>query len=189
MSTRNSGKETVQVSDEDRTVGTVWYNVIVSDKRYHNVTGSARSSWRITVRQLESMIRLSEAMARMSCCDEVQPKHVQEAFRLLNKSIIRVETPDIDFEDDQVLADDTEEGVMNGDTIVNGDGGMNGEGKPLTNGVHDDQDYEEEKVKKAPATKVRVTYEEYKHIANMLIIHLRQLEEAGEEGIVLKCDY
>lgn len=30
----------------------------------------------------------------------MQPKHVKEAFRLLNKSIIRVEQPDIHLEDD-----------------------------------------------------------------------------------------
>ena len=46
------------------------------------------------------MIRLSEAMARLYCQEEVQPKHVKEAFRLLNKSIIRVETPDINFEEE-----------------------------------------------------------------------------------------
>lgn len=33
--------------------------------------GVSKSAWRITVRQLESMIRLSEGMARMHCCDEV----------------------------------------------------------------------------------------------------------------------
>ena len=31
---------------------------------------------------------------------KVAPKHVKEAFRLLNKSIIRVETPDIQFDED-----------------------------------------------------------------------------------------
>lgn len=31
----------------------------------------------------------------------MQPKHVKEAFRLLNKSIIRVEQPDIHLEEGQ----------------------------------------------------------------------------------------
>ena len=53
------------------------------------------------MRQLESMIRLSEAMARLYCQEDVQPKHVKEAFRLLNKSIIRVETPDINFDEEE----------------------------------------------------------------------------------------
>ena len=47
------------------------------------------------------MIRLSEAMARLYCQEDVQPKHVKEAFRLLNKSIIRVETPDINFDEEE----------------------------------------------------------------------------------------
>ena len=58
--------------------------------RQRDTGGGFKSSWRITVRQLESMIRLSEAMARMACNDKVELKHVQEAYRLLNKSIIRV---------------------------------------------------------------------------------------------------
>lgn len=44
--------------------------------RQRDSSGAAKSSWRITVRQLESMIRLSEAMARMHCSDEVR-KSVQ----------------------------------------------------------------------------------------------------------------
>lgn len=35
------------------------------------------------------------------CLIQVQPKHVKEAFRLLNKSIIRVETPDINLDQEE----------------------------------------------------------------------------------------
>ncbi|KPP72520.1 hypothetical protein Z043_108468, partial [Scleropages formosus] len=69
--------------------------------RQREISGATKSSWRITVRQLESMLRLSEAMARMYCSEEVKPKHVKEAFRLLNKSIICVDSPDINFDQEQ----------------------------------------------------------------------------------------
>lgn len=40
---------------------------------------------------------------------QVQPKHVKEAFRLLNKSIIRVETPDINLDQDEELEEEEEQ--------------------------------------------------------------------------------
>lgn len=124
-----------------------------------DMLGVSQSSWRITVRQLESMIRLSEAMAKMSCCDEVSPKHVQEAFRLLNKSIIRVETPDIDFDDEKVQGDSNIDGKPPPDEVDNEQVGSSG---------------------KVPVSRVRVTYDEYKTTANLLILYLRQLEDEGE---------
>ncbi len=39
--------------------------------RQRDSGGGVKSSWRITVRQLESMIRLAESMARMHCSDQV----------------------------------------------------------------------------------------------------------------------
>lgn len=46
--------------------------------RQDDASGTGRNSYRITVRQLESMIRLSEAIARANCTSEVSP------LRLLN---------------------------------------------------------------------------------------------------------
>lgn len=49
------------------------------------------------------------------CLIQVQPKHVKEAFRLLNKSIIRVETPDINLDQEEEEAmEEEEENRVNG---------------------------------------------------------------------------
>ncbi|XP_064644824.1 DNA replication licensing factor MCM6-like [Lineus longissimus] len=131
--------------------------------RQRDGCGTTKSSWRITVRQLESMIRLSEGMARMHCQDEVQPKHVKEAFRLLNKSIIRVEQPDIHLEeeeDEPMELDDKE--------------------KP-----QEEEVVTPEPVPEADKTKkvgMKLTYEDYKTMANLLTMFMRRHEEKAEES-------
>lgn len=78
--------------------------------RQGDTLGRSRSAYRITVRQLESMVRLSEALARLYCADEIQPSYVREAFRLLKTSIIQVESSDVEVDDD----DDDDDDVING---------------------------------------------------------------------------
>ncbi|VDP76483.1 unnamed protein product [Echinostoma caproni] len=123
--------------------------------RQRDASSGAKSAWRITVRQLESLIRLSEATARLHCADTVTQAHVHEAFLLLNKSIIRVEQPDINLEEEQQytnLAQDPTEQV---------------EGSEPSN---------------APGETVghlRVTYEEYRRIASLLIMRVRQWNQTG----------
>lgn len=83
--------------------------------RQGDTLGRSRSAYRITVRQLESMIRLSEAMARLHCDNEVQPSYVRQAFRLLKTSIIQVETSDVEMDGDDGDFDDdfdAEEGAI-----------------------------------------------------------------------------
>ncbi|CAH1118294.1 unnamed protein product [Phaedon cochleariae] len=132
--------------------------------RLRDSTSTGKSTWRITVRQLESMVRLSEAMARMDISDDVQTKHVREAYRLLNKSIIRVEQPDIQLGADQEeegMPEDVDEGVM-----------------------------EERPTEAAPGAakkKMLLSFEEYKTISNMIVVHMRReetrLEAEEKEGI------
>nr|CAB3263695.1 DNA replication licensing factor MCM6-like [Phallusia mammillata] len=127
--------------------------------RERDSSGIARSSWRITVRQLESLVRLSEAMARLHCLEEVLPKHVKEAARLLNKSIIRVETPDINFIDEP----EQENGHTNGDI--------------------DDKENTQPDAPKVTTQKqasMKMSFDEYKRLSNMLVLHMRQQEESEE---------
>lgn len=135
--------------------------------RMRDNTSVGRSTWRITVRQLESMIRLSEAMAKMEISDEVKARHVREAYRLLNKSIIRVEQPDINLDDDQetpALDMDEPNGTAE-------DGQTNGDGEtPMETD--------------APAKKkLTLSFDEYKRISNMIIVYMRNAETVSEEGI------
>ena len=58
---------------------------------------SSSTSYRMTVRQLESMIRLSEALARLHLEEVIQVKHVQEACRMLRSSIVRVDADMVDL--------------------------------------------------------------------------------------------
>jgi hypothetical protein len=57
------------------------------------------TAYRITVRQLEALVRLSEATARVYCSEEVRPEHVREAARLLQSSILKVEQGDVALDD------------------------------------------------------------------------------------------
>ncbi|XP_070536303.1 zygotic DNA replication licensing factor mcm6-like [Ptychodera flava] len=130
--------------------------------RQRDTNGITQSSWRITVRQLESMIRLSESMARMYCQDEVQPKHVKEAFRLLNKSIVRVETPVINFEEeeeDQPVEENGEVEQMETDEAPKSPEKQESEGQRKG---------------------LRMTFEEYKTKSNLLILYMRKQEELLE---------
>merc|ERR1712142_666679 len=141
--------------------------------------GGLQSSWRITVRQLESLIRLSEAIARMHCQDEVAPKHVKEAFRLLNKSINRVEQPDVQLEGEEEPLGDVDEDAMEADAenVPFADNAVNGHVNGHVNG---DAPVKEKEKKK----KLKLSFEEYKAIANLLVLHLRREEEREEAGDV-----
>ncbi len=68
--------------------------------REKDKTGSFSSANRITVRQLESMIRLSEAIARLHLNEIVESSYVKEAARLLSLSIIHVDSSPVALEDD-----------------------------------------------------------------------------------------
>ncbi|GAA5895146.1 MCM DNA helicase complex subunit MCM6 [Sporobolomyces salmoneus] len=92
--------------------------------RSEDAQGYGRSSYRVTVRQLESMVRLSEAIARANCTEEITVDFVNEAYNLLSQSIIHVEKDDVDIDE----SSDEEEEEEGGDDDDNNDHGDNNAG-------------------------------------------------------------
>jgi DNA replication licensing factor MCM6 len=149
--------------------------MITEYKKLRQRESSNKSAWRITVRQLESMIRLSEALARMHLLEEVTEEHVHEAFRLLSKSIIRVEQPDIQF-------DDNFDASLHPNKVTETLGAQEGTAmvtdEPAATTTDTDQ----------PAKKsVKLTYDEYKRISNMLVYFIRKKEEEIDTESIKFC--
>ncbi|BDA47708.1 DNA replication licensing factor MCM6 [Coccomyxa sp. Obi] len=76
--------------------------------RTEDAAPGSSTSYRITVRQLEALVRLSEALARLRCSEVITPAYVREARRLVKNSIIAVEAPDEEVEDDEWVEDPEE---------------------------------------------------------------------------------
>ena len=152
-----------------------------------------RTAYRITVRQLESMIRLSEALARLHCDPDIQPDYVREAFRLLKTSIIQVETSDVDMEEDVEDDNDGEndgerDDTMDADSEEKSDR-QNTSDDPETQPpvTHPGEYAAEESAEARSAStkpkkkKTKISYEEYESIANAVAVHLRSLESDDDE--------
>lgn len=69
-------------------------------------------SYKITVRQLESLIRISEAIAKIHYDNEVRQQYVDEAFRLIQGSVIEIKTGDISLKLDVQASKESVKGVV-----------------------------------------------------------------------------
>ena len=134
--------------------------------------GIGRNSYRITVRQLESMIRLSEAIAKANCVEDVTENFVREAFNLLRMSIISVEKDDIEVDDEE------DEEMINRDRDGDSPMGMNG---------HDADDHEEQDEPSTtpapPSNRTKITYDNYMTILNLLVRRVNEDEVTTGEGV------
>eukprot|EP01099_Mayorella_cantabrigiensis_P007173 TRINITY_DN623_c0_g1_i1.p1 TRINITY_DN623_c0_g1~~TRINITY_DN623_c0_g1_i1.p1 ORF type:complete len:276 (-),score=88.52 TRINITY_DN623_c0_g1_i1:341-1123(-) len=129
-----------------------------------------KTAYRITVRQLESMIRLSEALARVHLDSQLTEAYVSEAFRLLKKSIIQIHS------DDVILPSSTT-------------------GEPIHLSSHSDhlqenlnpQTTSEPKSEEPKATPKSVTlsFEKYKAIADRIIDYMRRKSEGLKQKEIL----
>jgi DNA replication licensing factor MCM6 len=138
--------------------------------RENDAGSGSKSAYRMTVRQLESMIRLSEARARIHCDEEVRPAYVEEAARLLKKSLIHVETERI------VLSDFNPQGAHEDESI------SRSHLAPCTDPPTKPLEKIQQDESSGLAEPLMLSYEEYKKISHQLIQYLKQQEASGESN-------
>uniref|UniRef100_A0A1J3IG72 DNA replication licensing factor MCM6 n=1 Tax=Noccaea caerulescens TaxID=107243 RepID=A0A1J3IG72_NOCCA len=141
--------------------------------RRGDTTPGTRVAYRMTVRQLEALIRLSEAIARSHLEILVKPSHVLLAVRLLKTSVISVESGDIDLSEyqDQDANGENVDDTDDAENPGNGDEDQqNGATEPASATAANDNGA-------AAAPKLVISEEEYDRITQALVIRLRQHEE------------
>lgn len=143
--------------------------------RSDDAQGLGRSSYRITVRQLESMIRLSEAIARANCTEEITPTFVSEAYDLLRLSIIRVEMDDVQI-------DDENEDVGMHDDDEDHDGGDN-EGNDDAPGPEFGASDFADRTQARRAAKTTIGYDKYVAMMNLIVKKVSDDDSLGGEGL------
>ncbi|KAG8460942.1 hypothetical protein KFE25_010693 [Diacronema lutheri] len=138
--------------------------------------GSAMAQ-RVTVRQLEALLRLSEAIARVHLDDRIRTRYVKEAKRLVSTSVVHVQHADISFEDAELAA--IYDAIGDGDDDDDADGG--GGGGDGGGGGGDAQ------ANGAPAAKrvTVLTFEEFERIKSILLRRLRRAEDDAATAAAL----
>ncbi|PHU26635.1 DNA replication licensing factor MCM6 [Capsicum chinense] len=140
--------------------------------RRDDTAPGSRVAYRMTVRQLEALIRLSEAIARSHLDIQVQPRHVQIARRLLKTSIISVESSEIDLSEFQ---DGNREDDV-GDTENGTDQGENQPTEAPAESVSGNAENATGTTSKE-GKKLVITDEYFQRVTRALILRLRQHEE------------
>lgn len=138
--------------------------------------GMGRSSYRITVRQLESLIRLSEAVAKANCVEDIIPEFVKEAYDLLRQSIVTVEKDDVEVDDDEeaALAQQVANAADDDEDQEMADGDRDGD-----NAMRDDGEQPEQRQK----PKTKITYDKYMKILNLVVRRVNEDESTAGEGV------
>lgn len=134
--------------------------------RQGDATGVNKASYRITVRQLESMIRLSEALAKLHGEEEINIKYVHEAKNLLNKSIIKVDTGDVDLMDDENTGIEKPQENTGDTDMMNTD--MN-------------QDMEQDTNDTEHPSTVKLSYNKFVKISHSIVTKLRSISSDLDE--------
>ncbi|KAM3522239.1 hypothetical protein NHJ13051_005801 [Beauveria bassiana] len=149
--------------------------------------GIGRNSYRITVRQLESLIRLSEAIAKVNCVETISPDMVVEAYNLLRQSIISVEHDDVEMDADDDDEPETGDVLRRAAAAASGmdveagdDGDAPMQDSAATTATADAN------ANAAPSSgraKHKITYEKYIKMVNLFVHRINSDESGSGDGV------
>ena len=145
--------------------------------RANDSGGVGRNSYRITVRQLESLIRLSEAIAKANCVEDVTEQMVIEAHSLLKMSIISVERDDVDVDDEEDAQRARTDRDRDRDSPMADADGAHDAGAAGSQNANGTPAPEQQR----PRTKI--TFEKFSSMQHSLASHIRDIEDSTGEGI------
>ncbi|CAK9138737.1 unnamed protein product [Ilex paraguariensis] len=147
----------------------------VALRRGDTAPGS-RVAYRMTVRQLEALIRLSEAIARSYMEVQVYARHVRLAVRLLKTSIISVESSEIDLSEFQEENHDDGDG---GEDVIGPD--VDQSRCAAVESASENAECRLAESGAGPANrqgkKLVITDEYFQRVTHAIVMHLRQHEE------------
>ncbi|QDZ25224.1 minichromosome maintenance protein [Chloropicon primus] len=141
--------------------------------RSNDIQPGQSFAYRMTVRQLESMIRLSEALARVHCEFSISPIHVHEAERLLKTSIISVEAHDVDL-DRAPMPESLQDFIEHGHRVIR-ERMEEGEGQEGGEQPAEDQDAGAS-LKNVPVP-TSVSYTKYREVTDLIVNYLDSEEK------------
>ncbi|KAL4204918.1 hypothetical protein AMTRI_Chr01g134600 [Amborella trichopoda] len=144
----------------------------VALRRGDTAPGS-RVAYRMTVRQLEALIRLSESIARVHLDLQVHTSHVRMAVRLLKTSIISVESSEIDLSDFQHDEPDGDSGHRDADHDSVQPGTAEQEAPEENTGDNEGSG--------GPKKKMVITEEYFQSVTRALVMGIWQHDEAAEQ--------
>ncbi|GAA5956447.1 hypothetical protein JCM21900_005333 [Sporobolomyces salmonicolor] len=178
--------------------------ILYGKLRSEDAQGYGRSSYRVTVRQLESMVRLSEAIARANCTEEITVDFVNEAYNLLSQSIIHVEKDDVDIDDSSDDDDDDDDndegnapptsqagpptsptrvrGPRGGNDDDNG-GGSNGPSRDGTPKAATPAPAAQQQQQQPKKPKVSITYDKYMLMMQRIVYMIAEHEKGEGAGM------
>lgn len=129
-----------------------------------------RNSYKVTVRALESLIRLSEAMARAHCDRIIRPSYVREVCRLLRNSNINISKSDIEFEtiQEEINREQQQE------RMAHAQAQFEMQRQSAQTEAAQDQ---------AQSKKVKISWDEYQKLSYLIVGVMKEYEQQGMENV------